>query len=61
MARPEREQPAATLSPSEIEFVLRNAKRKTGPEVLRDLARTGDGRSAVHVQASSNKRSAGRA
>ncbi len=47
MAKPQSKQPAATRSPSEIEFVLRNTKRKSGPEVLRDIARAKDDQAEV--------------
>ena len=33
--------PKPNRSAAEVEFVLRNAKRKRGPELLRDLARAG--------------------
>jgi hypothetical protein len=39
MANSEREMPAANRSASEINFVLRRAKWRRGPEVTRDLAR----------------------
>lgn len=39
MEKRDHDMPEANRTPSEIEFVLRNAKRKTGPEVLRDIAR----------------------
>jgi len=39
MANTERELPAANRSASEIDFVLRRAKWRHGPEVTRDLAR----------------------
>ena len=41
MANAKQERPQATRSPSELKFVLRNAQRKSGPEVFRDLARSG--------------------
>ena len=39
MADTEREMPSANRSASEIDFVLRRAKWRQGPEVTRDLAR----------------------
>jgi hypothetical protein len=39
MANTERDMPAANRSASEIDFVLRRAKWRRGPEVTRDLAR----------------------
>jgi hypothetical protein len=57
MANPEREKLAATRSPSEIEFVLRNTKRKSGPEVLRDVARAKDERTEAPLRPRSNRRS----
>jgi len=39
MAKSVKEKPTAQRSASEIEFVLRRAKWRRGPEVLRDLAR----------------------
>ena len=34
--------PKPNRSAAEIDFVLRNAKRERGPELLRDLARAGE-------------------
>jgi hypothetical protein len=39
MQKRDHETPEATRSAAEIEFVLRHAGRKTGPAMLRDLAR----------------------
>jgi hypothetical protein len=39
MANTERDMPAANRSASEIDFVLRRAKWRRGPDVTRDLAR----------------------
>jgi len=40
MTKREHAMPEPNRSAAEIEFVLRHAKRKRGPELLRDLART---------------------
>jgi len=39
MTTTDRDLPAATRAESEIDFVLRRAKWRSGPEVLRDVAR----------------------
>lgn len=39
MANTEHDMPAANRADSEIDFVLRRAKWRSGPDVLRDLAR----------------------
>lgn len=39
MKTTDRDLPAATRAGSEIDFVLRRAKWRRGPEVLRDVAR----------------------
>ncbi len=39
MAKSEHQMPQPNRSSSEIDFVLRRAKRRHGPSVLRDLAR----------------------
>jgi hypothetical protein len=39
MTTPDRDLPAANRADSEIDFVLRRAKWRRGPEILRDLAR----------------------
>jgi hypothetical protein len=39
MQKRDHEMPEPTRSASEIEFVLRHAGRKTGPAMLRDMAR----------------------
>jgi hypothetical protein len=39
MANIERDGPAANRADSEIEFLLRRAKWRRGPEVLRDVSR----------------------
>jgi len=41
MAKSEQQMPEPNRPDSEIEFVLRNAKQRRGPEVLRDLSRAG--------------------
>jgi hypothetical protein len=42
MTTTDRDRPAANRSASEIAFVLRRAKWRRGPEVLRDVARAQD-------------------
>ncbi len=39
MQKRDKGMPEQNRSPSEIAFVLRHAKRKSGPEVLREMAR----------------------
>lgn len=39
MTTTDRERPAANRAATEIDFVLRRAKWRRGPEVLRDMAR----------------------
>ena len=39
MTTSDREMPAANRAASEIDFVLRRAKWRRGPDVLRDIAR----------------------
>ena len=39
MALPEREMPAPTRSRSELEYMRRRMKRRTVPEMMRELAR----------------------
>ncbi len=42
MTTTDRDRPAANRSASEIAFVLRRAKWRRGPDVLRDVARAQD-------------------
>ncbi len=43
MTKTDHELPIATRSASEVAFVLRGAKWRRGPEVLRDVSRAHDG------------------
>lgn len=67
MTTPDREMPAANRTDSEIDFVLRRAKWRRGPEMLRDLARAqaaAKGDSPIRAPAkreAPRKRSPGRA
>lgn len=48
--------PEPNRSEAEIAFVLRNAKRRTGPAVLRDLARADDERLLQRIRPLSTRR-----
>lgn len=56
MNKPAHEMPEPNRSPSEIDFVLRNAKKKSGPDMLRDIARAEDDQLLARVRPLSTQR-----
>lgn len=56
MRKPDDEMPEPNRSLSEIEFVLRHAKKRSGPEMLRDVARAEEEKLLARARPLSTKR-----